>query len=155
MKEDELLEQLDVDRALFGLFFAFGNRLQATGDVLFKEITCKQFFFIICLSLFVEEPPTINDLSEVMGSSHQNVKQIADKLCRAGYIKLVQDEEDRRKLRVYSTEALKDLCIKYDNPSREFMAHFTDGTTKEEREITYKTMRQIEKNLVEFKEKLL
>ena len=60
---------------LLGLLSAFDNRFQASADAFFKEITWKQFFAIICINL-CKEAPTINELSEVMGSSHQNVKQI-------------------------------------------------------------------------------
>ena len=59
---------------LLGLLSAFDNRYQAAADAYFKEITWKQFFAIICINL-CKEPPTLNELSDVMGSSHQNVKQ--------------------------------------------------------------------------------
>ena len=39
-------------------------------------ITCKQFFLLACMNLFQGEAPTVQDLAQVMGSSHQNVKQI-------------------------------------------------------------------------------
>ena len=64
---------------LLGILSAFDNRYQAFADSYFKEITWKQFFAIICLRI-LDTPPTINELSEVMGSSHQNVKQILLKL---------------------------------------------------------------------------
>ena len=87
MEREMLLQGMDTRYALFGTFFAFHNRLQATGDAFYQEITCKQFFLIICLELFGENAPTIRELAEVMGSSHQNVKQIADKLERSGFIR--------------------------------------------------------------------
>ena len=59
---------------LLGLLSAFDNRYQAAADAYFKEITWKQFFAIICINL-CKEPPTLNELSDVMGSYHQNVKQ--------------------------------------------------------------------------------
>ena len=52
----------------------FGD-MPPAADAFFKEITWKQFFAIICINL-CKEAPTINELSDVMGSSHQNVKQI-------------------------------------------------------------------------------
>ena len=52
---------------LLGLLSAFDNRYQAAADAFFKEITWKQFFAIICIEL-CREAPTINELSEVMGS---------------------------------------------------------------------------------------
>lgn len=46
MDRNQLLEGMDNERILFGLFFVFGNRLQAAGDSFYDEITCKQFFFV-------------------------------------------------------------------------------------------------------------
>ena len=50
---------------LLGLLSAFDNRYQAAADAYFKEITWKQFFAIICINL-CKEPPTLNELSDVM-----------------------------------------------------------------------------------------
>lgn len=154
MDREMLLQGMDIPHALFGTFFAFHNRLQATGDAFYEEITCKQFFMIICLELFGENAPTIKELAEVMGSSHQNVKQIADKLEQSGFIKAVKDEQDKRKLRIYRTEKLQRLEQKYMGKSMEFMKRFYEGTTMEELETVYRVMTKLEKNLLELKEEL-
>lgn len=154
MEREALLQGMDTRYALFGTFFAFHNRLQATGDAFYEEITCKQFFLIICLELFGENAPTIKELAAVMGSSHQNVKQIADKLEQSGFIRTVKDKEDKRKIRIYPTQKLQILDRKYKKKSEEFMKRFYDGTTKAELETVYKVMTRLEKNLVELKEEL-
>ncbi|MCR5011479.1 MAG: MarR family transcriptional regulator, partial [Lachnospiraceae bacterium] len=81
---------------LLGLLSAFDNRYQAAADAYFKEITWKQFFAIICINL-CKEPPTLNELSDIMGSSHQNVKQILLKLEKKGFVMAAPDEKDKRK----------------------------------------------------------
>ncbi len=154
MEREELLHGMDIRYALFGTFFAFHNRLQATGDAFYEEITCKQFFLIICLQLFGENAPTLKELAAVMGSSHQNVKQIADKLERSGFVKTEKDAEDRRKIRVYSTPKLQELNEKYEKRSQEFMEHFYAGIAQEELQTVYKVMTKLEENLVELKEEL-
>lgn len=88
---------------LLGLLSAFDNRYQAAADAYFKEITWKQFFAIICINL-CEDPPTLNELSDVMGSSHQNVKQILLKLEKKGFVSAVPDEKDKRKQRIFVTD---------------------------------------------------
>lgn len=154
MERETLLQGMDTRYALFGTFFAFNNRLQATGDAFFEEITCKQFFLIICLELFGENAPTIRELAEVMGSSHQNVKQIADKLEQSGFIRQTKDKEDRRKIRIYPTPKLQNLDEKYKEKSKEFIERFYKGTTGEELETVYQVMSKLEKNLAELKEEL-
>lgn len=154
MEREMLLQGMDTRYALFGTFFAFHNRLQATGDAFYQEITCKQFFLIICLELFGENAPTIRELAEVMGSSHQNVKQIADKLERSGFIRQTRDQEDRRKIRIYPTEKLQSLGERYEAKSKEFIERFYAGTTQEELETVYQVMSRLEKNLTGLKEEL-
>lgn len=154
MEREMLLQGMDTRYALFGTFFAFHNRLQATGDAFYQEITCKQFFLIICLELFGENAPTIRELAEVMGSSHQNVKQIADKLERSGFIRQTRDQEDRRKIRIYPTEKLQSLEERYEAKSKEFIERFYAGTTQEELETVYRVMSRLEKNLTGLKEEL-
>ena len=64
---------------LLGLLSAFENRFQAMADNNMKEISWKQFFAIVCINR-CKEAPTLKELSDIMGSSHQNVKQILNKL---------------------------------------------------------------------------
>ena len=77
---------------LLGVLSVFDNRYQAKADGFFEEITWKQFFAIICINL-CKESPTLKELTEVMGSSHQNVKQILNKLENKGFVKIIADEE--------------------------------------------------------------
>lgn len=151
MKRNELLAEVDIERKLFGTFFAFNNRLQAAGDAFYDEITCKQFFALICISLFKEEPPTINQLAEVMGSSHQNVKQLVIKLERNGFVTTQQDKVDKRKLRVRMTVKMLSFSKKYESKEKEFMSRFYEGVTSAEIAFVYRVITQIEENLIKIR----
>jgi len=152
MKREELLKEIDGKRALFGTFFAFNNRLQTAGDNFYQEITCKQFFLLICIHIFQEDPPTINELSEVMGSSHQNVKQIVNKLEANGFLEVRRDEQDKRKLRVHKTDKMEQFSKKYARQEKEFLERFYEGVSDDEVAGMYKTMMQLENNLIKIKE---
>ncbi|NLE24278.1 MAG: MarR family transcriptional regulator [Clostridiaceae bacterium] len=152
MDRNKMLEGINIRRALFGLFFVFDNRLQTAGDAFYDEITCKQFFLLISLSLFKEITPTINELSEIMGSSHQNVKQIVNKLEAGGYVNTYSDEHDKRKLRVVATEKVANLGEKYRAKELEFFERFYDGISDSEVEAAYKIISKIEKNLIAIRE---
>lgn len=149
---EELLTSFDTKYALFGLFFAFGNRLQAVGDSFYEEITCKQFFLLICLNLFPDEAPTINELSDVMGCSHQNAKQIVLKLEKLGFVTLRSDEKDKRKIRIYKSDQLDTLSEKNAKREEEFMEGFYQGIAKEDVETAYRVMLQLENNLMKMKD---
>lgn len=144
---EELLVGYDTEWALFGLFFAFGNQLQTAGDHFYEEITCKQFFMIMCLRLFQEEPPTISQVSEVMKSTHQNVKQLAIKLEQLGYVHMEEDPKDRRKIRIRLDESTERLRQKYKVQELEFFKGLYEGIPKEDIVTTYKTLLKLEQNL--------
>ena len=124
---------------LIGLLSAFENRFQAVADSFFEEITWKQFFAIICINL-CRESPTINELSEVMGSSHQNVKQILLKLEKKGFVEMIADEKDRRKQRIVTTKKCEDFCQRNDQGSKIQMNKIFEGISQEQLITTIQTI---------------
>lgn len=82
---------IELSYFLLGLLSAFENRFQAVADSTMKEISWKQFFAIICVNL-CKDGPTVKELAEIMGSSHQNVKQILLKLEKKGFVSNPDDE---------------------------------------------------------------
>ena len=141
--------QMPPQAFLLGLLSAFDNRYQAAADRFFKEITWKQFFAIICINL-CKEPPTLNDLSEVMGSSHQNVKQILLKLEGKGFVSMMADEKDKRKQRYFVTDKCRKFLEANDNQSKtssQIIAQIFDGVSDKDLTVTIKTIMKMEKNL--------
>ena len=94
---------------LLGLLSAFENRFQAMADKMIGEISWKQFFAVICINM-CKEPPTLKELSDILGSSHQNVKQILLKLEKKGFIKFQPDESDKRKQLIVLTNKCRKFC---------------------------------------------
>ncbi len=133
---------------LLGLLSAFDNRFQAMADRTMKEISWKQFFAIICINM-CKEKPTLKELADIMGSSHQNVKQILLKLEKKGFVKVVTDEKDKRKQRIELTEYCMDFCQKNDEVSSQIMKKMFEGISQEQLQTTIATMIQIENNLEE------
>ena len=131
---------------LIGLLSAFENRFQTVADSFFEEITWKQFFAIICINL-CRESPTINELSEVMASSHQNVKQILLKLEKKGFVEMITDGKDRRKQRIVTTEKCNDFCKRNDRASEIKMNQMYEGVTDEQIVTTIQTILKMERNL--------
>lgn len=134
---------------LLGLLSAFDNRYQAAADVYFKEITWKQFFAIICINL-CKAPPTLNELSEIMGSSHQNVKQILLKLEKKGFVSTISDEKDKRKQRVLVTDKCKEFLEQNDKDGRQssyVIGRIFSGIDEKSLQITIETIMKMERNL--------
>ena len=134
---------------LLGLLSAFDNRYQAAADAFFKEITWKQFFAIICIGL-CKEAPTINELSDVMGSSHQNVKQILLRLEKKGFIQTIADEKDKRKQRIVVTDQARAFLEENDNngqQSKYIIGRIFEGIDEKNLTTTIQTIMRMEKNL--------
>ncbi|MGN0438345.1 MAG: MarR family winged helix-turn-helix transcriptional regulator [Lachnospiraceae bacterium] len=138
--------QMPPQAFLLGLLSAFDNRYQASADSFFKEITWKQFFAIICINL-CKESPTINELSDIMGSSHQNVKQILNKLESKNFVQMIPDPKDKRKQRIILTDWCRTFCEKNDVQSQKMMAQLFEGIGEEQLLITIQTIMQMERNL--------
>ncbi len=131
---------------LLGLLSAFENRFQAVADRDIKVVSWKQFFAIICINL-CKTPPTVKELAEIMGSSHQNVKQILLKLERKGFVSITVDEKDKRKQRIELTQYCREFCEKNDENSMELLKRMFAGVSEEQLQVTIQTIIQIEDNL--------
>jgi len=132
---------------VFGMLFVLGNRLQVIGDKFYDEITAKQWLILLVLDLFGEENPDMNGLSEAVGSSHQNVKQLVLKLEQKGYVELYPDDLDKRKCRVRMTDKYDEIRQKYRDKQIEFMKVLFDGIGPETIKHAAKTMMKLEENM--------
>ncbi|MCR4556740.1 MAG: MarR family transcriptional regulator [Saccharofermentans sp.] len=133
---------------LLGLLSAFENRFQAMADRMIGEISWKQFFAIICINM-CKEAPTINDLSEVLGSSHQNVKQILLKLESKGFIEFKSDKKDKRKQRIILTKKCMDFCSRNDDIGKNVMEKMFAGIPDKDIKKTIEIIMKIESNMKE------
>ena len=134
---------------LLGLLSAFENRFQAMADNTMQEISWKQFFAIICINM-CKEPPTLKELSDILGSSHQNVKQILLKLEKKSFIQFQTDDADKRKQRIVLTDCCREFCERNDEMSRCIIEKMFDGIPEEDIAATKQTIIKIEKNLREY-----
>ena len=131
---------------LVGLLCEFTNRLQTKGDTFFEEISWKQFFLLMCVKM-QPSPPTIRELADTSGTSHQNVRKLLLRLEKAGYVTLAGDENDRRKQRVLMTEKAERLSREYNELGSEFMRRLFEGVSTEKTELAVSTVLGMNENL--------
>lgn len=131
---------------LLGLLSAFDNRFQTIADKLIQDISWKQFFAILCINL-CKNPPTIKELSDIMGTSHQNIKQILLKLEKKGFVTITLDRQDKRKQRIILTEKCLEFCKKNENNSDIFVQTMFHDISQEQLSITIQTIIKMEDNL--------
>jgi len=99
-------ENLYMKKQIFGSIFLLSNKLQLILDraLVNHDLTTKQWFLSAILEEFFESPPTLSEVAEVIGSSRQNVKQIAIKLEEKGFLSLDKDHQDKRAIRLRLTD---------------------------------------------------
>lgn len=100
------LEMMDDRKYLFGSIFILSNRMDTLLQREFNQfdITTKQWFLSVIIDNLFDNPPTMKEVAKEMGSSHQNVKQVALKLEQKGLLILEKDKRDTRATRLKLTE---------------------------------------------------
>lgn len=88
------------------------------------NITAKQWFMLIVTVNAFKETPSIKEIAKIMGSSHQNVKQLALKLEIKGMIELEKDKRDLRATKVILTKKCFQLFKKLEKEGLDFMNNF-------------------------------
>ncbi len=132
---------------IFALIFMLSNRLQTIGDVFFNEISTKQWFVLLVLGIMEGHSPTLNELSDAVGSSHQNVKQLVLKLEKKGYVELNKDEQDTRKLRIKLTQKSLEFNRAYQDKSTLFMNQLFENFKTSDLSITRNVLSLLKENL--------
>jgi len=117
--------------------FLLANKLQVIGDFHLADdgITTKQWFLILIISQFKEKPPMITDVANLMGTSRQNVKQLALKLEEKGFLNIEKDKEDSRTLRLKLTEKNQWFWEKREEKDRNFVTNLFKSLSVEELDI--------------------
>ncbi len=130
----------DDPHLIFALIFMLSNQLQAIGDSFFEEVSTKQWLVLLVLGIMDSYTPTLSELAEGVGSSHQNVKQLVLKLEQKGYVKLYKDETDARRLRIKATTKCQEFSAAYDEKSQVFMNQLFSSFSKKDLASTRKVL---------------
>ena len=90
---------------VFGSILIVSNLMDTILERELKEygITAKQWFLTVVMENSFDHPPTIKEVAKAMGTSHQNVKQLALKLAAKDFLVLEKDIRDARVTRLSLT----------------------------------------------------
>ncbi len=141
-------EQFAPPFVLVALLNRFDNRYQSAADAFFKELSWKQMFFLNGITLH-REPPTIKDMADFMGCSHQNVNKLYAKLLREGYITSMQDEHDRRKQRLFLTDKARDFLARNKAEAGKSVNNIFSVVSADDLETTIEVMAKLTDRLTE------
>ena len=101
---------------IFGLLLIISNTTSTLLERELREfdVTAKQWFLSETINSLFDTPPTLKEASNAMGSSYQNVKQVALKLQEKGLMALEKDRKDARVTRLRATEQSKEFWKQTD-----------------------------------------
>ena len=112
-------------KTVFGMLFFAANQLETICDRYLSKynLTTKQFFLSLILIQAKEKKQflTLTEASKLMGTSRQNVKQLASKLEERGFCKITLDEKDKRILRLSITQKNMDFWNEIDQENMTFL----------------------------------
>lgn len=139
------IEDLEREMFIFGSIFLLSNKLQTVIDHGLSEygLTAKQWFLMATLEEFFPEPPTIKAIADMIGSSHQNVKQLALKLEKNGFVKLEKDEKDKRAMKVILTEKSMQLGKSRNSENIKFFSELFSSVKEKEIQAMYEGFRKL------------
>lgn len=148
------LDKIPPQELIFGVLPVLSNKIQIVADKSMGEITLKQWLLLIMIMQFEEQTPTLSEVAEVMGSSRQNVKQLALKLEQKGLLKIEKDHKDSRILRLNVLPACMTLFEKQAAYERHFLELFYKGMSEEEKKLVAGGLKKLMLNISDMEELL-
>lgn len=124
-------ENMDQRLIAYVNIFVCANRLQAIMDSGLEDITAKQWLAITMIDAF-PEPPTLKQMAEMSGVTHQSMRQIVDRLIDKGFLEVVPDKKDKRAIRLVKTEAANNIRTKKADQNISFLYRLFDCLSNEE-----------------------
>lgn len=141
--------QMPDKQYIFGSLLIIANRMDTLLERELRQfgVTSKQWFLSVIIDSLFTEPPTMKEVAREMGSSHQNVKQVALKLQEKNLLTLVKDKKDRRVTRIRMTDESHEFWAKTQPKGELFTEALFEGVKKEDLQIARKVMQKIMDNL--------
>lgn len=143
----------DIGSSILGLLIDSANKLQILGDQYFRStgLTTKQWYLCVLLEQFGEYTPTLGEMAEEMGSSYQNVKQIALKLEKKGLLRIEKDGQDSRKLRLFIPKTNQKYWKAREKKDEEFIAMVFRGRSENEIISMFRSLQKLHESIVTLK----
>jgi DNA-binding MarR family transcriptional regulator len=134
---------------IFGGVQVVANQMDTLLERELKEhnLTTKQWLLTIVVQNIFDHDPTIKEVAKGMGSSHQNVKQVALKLQQKGFVVMEKDPKDARITRIKLTDAIDSFGKESQQKSELFTEKLFDGITAEELAMTRSALEKLLINL--------
>jgi len=116
----------------YATLFSLANKLQVKGDKYLGSLSSRQYMTMLAIAHLQEDKTTLNNISRMLGTTKQSVKQMITILENKGYIIIVSSQQDKRAVNVKFTESAKQILLEVSEKGIYLMADlFKDFTTEE------------------------
>jgi len=136
---------------IFALLLIISNKMNTLLDRELEEfdVTTKQWFLSETIHSLFDYPPAMKEIAREMGSSYQNIKQVALKLQQKGLLKLEKDKKDTRVTRLRLTEQSREFWDKTDSKGTIFRENMFKEVAKMDIAATRALLEKMLLNLTE------
>lgn len=141
--------QINDEEFVFGGLLIVANKMDTLLERTLKKhgITSKQWFLMLVMLNIFKKPPTLKEVAKEMGTTHQNVKQIALKLEIKEMLRLEKDNKDSRVTRILLTDKSCKLWNIIESDGIKFINSFYKNIDKKNLNTTRKFILQVLTNL--------
>jgi len=145
----DIIDSMPNQKFIFGGIQVVANQMDTMLERELKEynLTTKQWLLTIVVANIFDHDPTIKEVAKGMGSSHQNVKQVALKLEQKGFVVMEKDSHDARITRIKLTDAVASFGKNSQKKSEIFTEKLFKGISAEEMEMTRSALEKMLANL--------
>lgn len=143
------MDSMPDQKFIFGGVQVVANQMDTLLERELKEynLTTKQWLLTIVVQNIFDHDPTLKEVAKSMGSSHQNVKQVALKLEQKGFVVMEKDPHDARITRIKLTDAVDSFGTESQQKSEIFTEKLFDGISDEELTMTRSVIEKLLANL--------
>lgn len=143
------MDSMPDQKFIFGGVQVVANQMDTLLERELKEynLTTKQWLLTIVVQNIFDHDPTLKEVAKSMGSSHQNVKQVALKLEQKGFVVMEKDPHDARITRIKLTDAVDSFGTESQQKSERFTEKLFDGISDEELAMTRSVIEKLLANL--------
>lgn len=109
------------------------------------KITTKQWLMMIIIENAFDHDPSMQEVADALSTSHQNVKQLATRLEARGFMKIERDPNNRRILRLKTTDESRKYWKKRSSEDLKSIARIFDGLDDSEVKSLFELMLKMER----------
>lgn len=109
------------------------------------KITTKQWLMMIIIENAFNHDPSMQEVADALSITHQNVKQLAVRLEARGFLKIERDPNNRRILRLKTTDESREYWEKRAPEDLKSIARIFEGLDDKEMKSLFESMVKLEK----------